>query len=253
MRRIEVHNVTKRFRRQQTRRLLGQRLADIFRRPEEAHAFHALRNITFSVGAGESVALIGANGAGKSTLLSLITGLLEPDAGTIQVNGRIAPMLELGSSFHPDLDGSENVYLNAALLGLSEDEARAIFDAIVDFAEIGDFIHEPLRNYSRGMILRLAFSVAAHVNPAVLIADEVLGVGDGHFQEKSAAKVMELRRAGSALLCVSHDPQFVTRICERGLWLHQGELVLDSTADAAVAAYTAFLDNPGFAPFTSRG
>ena len=244
MRRIEVQNVTKRFRRHQKRRLLGQRLADLFRRPDAAHSLAALRAITFHVDAGEAVALIGANGAGKSTLLSLISGLLEPDEGSIQVHGRIAPLLQLGSSFHQDLTGIENVFLNAALLGLSEGEAKARFDEIVAFSELGEFIREPLRSFSSGMILRLAFSVAVHSNPTVLIVDEVLGVGDGHFQEKSTAKVLELRRQGAALLCVSHDPQFVTSICDRALWLHHGELLLDTTAREAVAAYTEFLEKP---------
>ena len=235
---IEAISVSKRFQRNLGGKLIRERLKDLFRGGGES--FYAVRNVSFRIDEGESVALIGANGAGKSTLLSLVAGLAEPDEGTVRVRGRIAAMLDLESGLHPDLTGLENIYLRAALLGLTERQTRDRLGKILEFAELGEQIREPVRTFSSGMILRLAFSLLAHSDPAILIVDEVLGVGDGHFQEKSSRKVLELRQQGVALLCVSHDPQMVSGFCERGLWLHQGQLMSDGPLAEIEQAYASF-------------
>lgn len=240
---IEVREVSKIFRRHTGRRLLREQVRDWFF-PRTVETFHALRNVSITIEHSEGVAIIGANGAGKSTLLGLITGLAKPDGGSISVRGRIAPLLELGSGFHPDLTGIENILVNAALLGFTEHQVLDHFDEIVDFSEIGDFIQEPVRTYSSGMVLRLAFSVAVHVDPDILIVDEVLGVGDSHFQEKCAAKLSGLRAQGKTLLCVSHSPAAILQFCERAIWLHHGEVVLDGEARPVLDAYLEHSANP---------
>jgi ABC-type polysaccharide/polyol phosphate transport system ATPase subunit len=233
---IELVSVTKTFPRRARRQLLRSHIQDWFGRVHRER-FTALKNVSFRINAGESVAVIGANGAGKSTLLSLIAGLTEPDKGTVYVGGRVAALLELGSGFHSELTGRENVRLNASLLGLSQKTLERKFDDIIDFSGIGDFIDEPLRTYSTGMILRLAFSVAINVDPDILIVDEVLAVGDQNFQAKCFQKVQEFQSSGKTLLCVSHVIGAVQQFCGRALWLDQGELVMDGLAEDVVAAY----------------
>jgi ABC-type polysaccharide/polyol phosphate transport system ATPase subunit len=241
---IEVNSVSKIFRRNTGRKLLREQLADLFRRPREEDMFYALRNVSFRVAEGESVALIGENGAGKSTMLSLVTGLARPDEGSISVHGRVAALLELGSGFHPDLTGEENVMMNAALLGFTERQAKARFPSIVEFSEIAEFINQPLRTYSSGMVVRLAFSVAVHVDPAILIVDEVLNVGDAHFQEKCMKKMAELRAQGVTMLAVSHSPKMVIDFCDRAIWLHHGQLVLDGPSSPVLNEYLKYSANP---------
>src|ERR1700685_1528190 len=180
---IEFQNVSKWFPHSTGRQLLRTHIARWFGRVHHK-PFYALRNVSFRVEQGESLAIVGSNGAGKSTLLSVAAGLALPDEGAVRVNGRIAALLELGSGFHPDLTGAENLVLNAALLGLSRRKTNQLFDRIVDFSGIADFIDEPLRTYSSGMIVRLAFSVAIQCEPDILLIDEVLAVGDANFQEK---------------------------------------------------------------------
>src|SRR5215471_2997318 len=192
---IVCENVWKTFRLHTHRKLLRQHLASWFG-GDGFTQFDALKGVSFEVVRGEGLAVIGSNGAGKSTLLSIVTGLARPDKGTVRVNGRIAALLELGSGFHPDLTGRENVYLNAALLGFNESQTKDMFDTVVDFAGIRDFIDEPLRAYSSGMIVRLAFSVAVNVDPDVLIVDEWLAVGDLEFQAKCYERIRGFRRAG---------------------------------------------------------
>ena len=172
------------------------------------------------------MAIVGSNGAGKSTLLGLIAGVAEPDAGKIEVRGQVTTLLELGSGFHPDLTGEENVFLNAALLGLSEKKAREAFERIVDFSEIGAFIRQPVRTYSNGMILRLAFSVAVNAKPEILLMDEVLAVGDADLPKSVMGKSGTVP-SGVTLLCVSHSPLAVYALCQRALWLDHGELMRD--------------------------
>jgi len=199
--------------------------------------FYALKNISFTIQHGENVAIIGANGAGKSTLLSLMAGLADPDEGTIEISGRIAALLALGSGFHADLTGRENVYLNASLLGLTKKRTEQILEKVVEFSEIGDFIDEPLRTYSSGMMLRLGFSVAVSVDPDFLIVDEVLAVGDQGFQAKCFDKIAEFKSCGKSLLCVSHAMPVVKHLCERALWLDHGELIADGKTEDVVKMY----------------
>jgi ABC-type polysaccharide/polyol phosphate transport system ATPase subunit len=186
---------------------------------------------------GESIAVIGGNGAGKSTLLSLVTGLAIPNEGSIHVKGRVAALLELGAGFHPDLTGRENVFMNAALLGFSRKETNNLFDSIVEFSGVGEFINQSLRTYSTGMSLRLAFSVAVNLNPDILIVDEILAVGDQSFQGKCIDRIRRLRKAGKTLLFVSHNAGMVLELCDRAIWLDHGELVMQGPAKEVVSAY----------------
>jgi ABC-type polysaccharide/polyol phosphate transport system ATPase subunit len=217
------------------------------RRPPEW--FYALRNVSFHVDPGESIAIIGRNGAGKSTLLSLITGLAQPDDGTITTNGRIAALLELGSGFHPELTGAENLQLNASLLGLTRKKTEALFDSIVEFAEIVDFINEPLRTYSSGMVLRLAFSVAINLDPDILVVDEIIAVGDARFQVKCFDKIRELRDRGKTIVAVSHAPAILKEFCQRALYLDHGEVVMNGDIGAVLDAYNGIA--PSAAPTTA--
>jgi ABC-type polysaccharide/polyol phosphate transport system ATPase subunit len=185
----------------------------------------------------EGLAIIGRNGAGKSTLLSLLAGLAPPDRGTIEVNGRVAALLELGSGMHPDLSGAENIYLNAALLGFGEKETRALFDPIVEFAGVGDFIHQPLRTFSSGMHLRLAFAIAVNVNPDILIVDEVLAVGDAEFQAKCYERIRRFRAEGKSFICVSHARPVLQELCDHAIWLDHGALVMSGNTVDVLDAY----------------
>lgn len=240
---ITVKNVSKIFRRHKPRMLLRDHIRQMVAGASNEEGFYALRNVSFRVAREEGVALIGANGAGKSTMLSLVCGLTPPDEGQIQVNGSIAPLLALGSGFHPDLTGRENLFLNSALLGMNEKQVNRRFQEIVDFAELEAFIDEPLRVYSAGMSMRLAFSIAVHCDPAIVVIDEVLGVGDAAFQRKCHDKISEMRAAGKTLLCVSHSPETVKEFCERAIWLHQGEVVMDGRVRGVIEAYTEFMTN----------
>jgi ABC-type polysaccharide/polyol phosphate transport system ATPase subunit len=234
---VEFQGVRKTFHRHLGRILLRTQLKQFLSGRTHTEEFHALKNLTFHVAPGESVAVLGSNGAGKSTLLSLVAGLAKPDAGTVVVRGRIAPLLELGSGFHADLTGAENLTLNAALLGISRKHLDRVFGDIVDFAELGDFMDEPLRTYSSGMILRLAFSVAIHMDPDILLIDEILAVGDASFQAKCFERILDFRRSGKTILCVSHAAGMVQKLCTRGIWIDHGELILDGPLGAVCNAY----------------
>lgn len=234
---VEFDSVSKIYYRHGGRMLLRNRLQNVFsgRKPE---SFAAVNNVSFQLRRGESMAVVGSNGAGKSTLLSLVAGLALPDTGSISVNGRIAALLELGSGFHPDLTGTENVYLNASLLGLTRKRTVEIFDEIVDFSGISEeFINEPLRTYSTGMQMRLAFSVAINMDPEILLVDEVLAVGDASFQEKCFRRVHAFRDAGKSLLCVSHASGMVQELCDHALWLDRGEVVMNGAINEVLEAY----------------
>jgi ABC-type polysaccharide/polyol phosphate transport system ATPase subunit len=233
---IEFHNVTKGFHRHAGQMLLRNHLTRFLLRQRE-EPFFALKHVSFTLQRGESLAVIGRNGAGKSTLLGLVAGLSKPDAGTVTVNGQVAALLELGSGFHPSLTGRENVRLNAALLGLTRKRTNAVFEEIVEFSGVRDFINEPLRTYSTGMVMRLAFSVAIHTAPEVLLIDEVLAVGDAAFQAKCFEKLHEFRNAGKTLLCVSHATSIIQQLCDRALWLDHGELILSGSVADVSAAY----------------
>jgi ABC-type polysaccharide/polyol phosphate transport system ATPase subunit len=240
---IQVRNVSKKFRRHVARKLIRDHVRDLFQRQPDQY-FYALRDVSFAVQDGESVALVGSNGAGKSTLLSIVAGLCRPDEGSVHVGGRVAALLELGSGFHPDLTGVENVMLNAALLGFTENEAKSRMAQIVEFSELAEFVNEPIRTYSSGMVARLAFSVAVHVDPAVVIIDETLSVGDAHFTDKCADKLASLRRQGKTLLCVSHAAATVRQFCDRAIWLHHGKLMMDGPAENTLAEYVAYTQAP---------
>jgi ABC-type polysaccharide/polyol phosphate transport system ATPase subunit len=233
---IVFEGVWKSFTRHAGQLLIRDRLMQMLH-SRNVEKFHALREISFTVHHGESVAVIGHNGAGKSTLLNLTTNLCRPDRGRVEVHGRIAALLDLGAGFHPDLTGAENVRTNAALLGLSRREVREKFDEMVAFSEIGDFIHEPLRTYSSGMVMRLAFSVAVSVDPDVLIIDEVLGVGDVAFFAKCQERIMQFRRSGKTILCVSHSSATLKDLCNRAIWLDHGRLMDDGPLGRVVEAY----------------
>jgi ABC-type polysaccharide/polyol phosphate transport system ATPase subunit len=232
---IEFHNVSKKFTRHAGQMLLRNHVTRFFTRQKE-DPFFALKHVSFSVERGESLAVIGSNGAGKSTLLGLVAGISQPDEGTVAVNGQVAALLELGSGFHPDLTGRENVRLNAALLGLSRRQTAAAFERIVEFSGIREFIDEPLRTYSTGMMMRLAFSVAINRDPEILLIDEVLAVGDAAFQAKCIEKIHEFRNAGKTLLCVSHS-NMIRQLCDRAIWLDHGELILSGAVADVLEAY----------------
>ena len=185
-------------------------------------AHEALKSISFELGRGEVLGIVGHNGSGKSTLLQIIAGVLQPTAGTVEVQGRVAALLELGAGFNPEFSGEENVFMNAQLLGLTEREARSKYQSIVDFADIGEFIDRPVKTYSSGMYVRLAFAVAAMVEPDVLIVDEALSVGDVRFQKKCIDRINELKRAGTTILFVSHSTEQVKRFCDHALWIDKG-------------------------------
>jgi ABC-type polysaccharide/polyol phosphate transport system ATPase subunit len=233
---IEFSQVSKSFHRHAGQLLLRNHLFQMLRRQREER-FFALKGVSFTLERGESLAVIGRNGAGKSTLLGLVAGLAQPDEGRVTVNGHVAALLELGSGFHHDLTGRENVRMNASLLGLSRKQTNAAFDSIVEFSGIGEFINEPLRTYSTGMIMRLAFSVAVNTDPEVLIIDEVLAVGDTAFQAKCFKKIHEFRGSGKTLLCVSHSPAMIRQLCDQAIWLDHGELVMRGTVAEVAAAY----------------
>src|SRR3984893_12977771 len=237
MRIISCERVSKIFHRNTGPKLMRHHVADVFGKRTKEHDFYALRNVTFEMMNGESLAVVGGNGAGKSTLLSLVTGLAKPEEGRLQVNGKMAALLELGSGFHPDLTGAENLRLNAALLGFTRKQTDAMFDSIVEFSGVGEFIDEPLRTYSSGMGVRVAFSVAGKLDPDILIVDEVLAVGDQAFQAKCFERIRELRRSGKSLLFVSHNAAMVLELCDRALWLDHGQLVMQGAAASVIEAY----------------
>ncbi len=233
---IEFQNVSKCFPHSTGRQLLRTHIARWFGRVHN-EPFYALRNVSFRLEDGESLAIVGSNGAGKSTLLSLAAGLTQPDQGKVRVNGRIAVLLELGSGFHPDLTGAENLVLNASLLGLSKRRTNELFDRIVEYSGIGEFIDDPLRTYSSGMVMRLAFSIAIQCDPDILLIDEVLAVGDASFQEKSKDALVAFRRAGKSMLFVSHSSDAVTEMCDRALWIDHGSVMMDGSVREVLDAY----------------
>jgi ABC-type polysaccharide/polyol phosphate transport system ATPase subunit len=235
---VELQNVCKWFRLHTGPKLMREHLRELVRggiRPDQR--FYAVKNVSLTIRQGESVGLVGSNGAGKSTLLSIIAGLCPADSGVARTSGTVAALMELGAGFHYDLTGAENVRMNAALLGLSRKRTDELFPAMIEFSGIGEFIHEPLRTYSSGMVMRLAFSVAAHVDADIMIMDEVIAVGDQQFHERCLDRIHELRESGRTLLFVSHSPEVVLRFCDRAIWLDHGEVVMDGTAQAVIAAY----------------
>jgi len=252
---IDVKNLSKRYEiyatpRDRLKQLVLPALHNVFSRlglrprakidqhsPQYFREFWALHDVSFQVRRGETVGIVGLNGSGKSTLLQLICSTLTPTSGNVEVKGRVAALLELGSGFNPDYTGRENVFLNGQILGLSREEIQDRFQAIEAFADIGDFIDRPVKTYSSGMVVRLAFAVAINVEPEILVIDEALAVGDVGFQARCFAKIHELRKREITLLFVSHSPGAVTELCNRAILIDGGELLLQGTPNQVIRAY----------------
>jgi ABC-2 type transport system ATP-binding protein len=239
---IIVDGVTKRFKlanHATFKRLTVQKM----RGRDTSNAFTALNEISFTLEQGDTIGLMGLNGSGKSTLLKLISGVMAPDEGDIWTRGRIAGLIEVGAGLHPDLSGRENIFLNGAILGMSEAEIRRKFDSIVDFSELkGRFLDTEVRHYSSGMFMRLAFSTAVHTECDIFLIDEVLAVGDQPFRKKCMARIHELRNEGRTMVYVSHNPKQVLNLCNRGLVLRAGEMVYEGPAKGAVEVLGYDLD-----------
>ena len=207
-----------------------------WRRRKKVH-LDVLKGISFEVNKGECVAVVGRNGAGKSTLLALMARVYKQTSGTIEIRGRLAPLLELGAGFHDDLTGLENIYFNAIILGLTREQVRERIDKIVEFSELGEHVHSPTRTFSSGMIARLGFSIAVHVDADILLVDEVLAVGDFEFEKKCYAKIDEFRAKGGTILVVSHNPTAVKRIADRCVWLHKGHIKMIGKPEDVIPVY----------------
>jgi lipopolysaccharide transport system ATP-binding protein len=243
---LAMENVSKKFRRGEiydslrdlipalVARATGRRPAGGALRDKE---FWALQDISFEVKRGEALGIIGSNGAGKSTILKLLSGILTPTRGTISVRGKLSALIEVGAGFHPDLTGRENIYLNGTILGMTKEEIRRKFDAIVDFGGLGDFIDTPVKRYSSGMYARLGFSVAAHVEPDLLIVDEVLSVGDYLFQQKCMDRMAEILTGGTTVLFVSHNLHAVSELCQRSILLEKGRMLANGPTDEVIRRY----------------
>ena len=216
---------------------LRETLANRFARAADARETWALRDVSFEVATGEAVGVIGANGAGKSTLLRILSRITQPTTGVSRTRGRVGSLLEVGTGFHPELTGRENVYLNGAILGMRRRDITRRFDEIIEFSGVERFLDTPLKRYSSGMYLRLAFAVAAHLEPEILLVDEVLAVGDVQFREKCLGKMSELGREGRTVLFVSHDLGAITRLCDRAVWLAAGSVVEDGPSGHVVESY----------------
>ena len=235
---IEVRNVTMKFRMSdEPINSLKEIFTTALSGKLKYNEFLALDDVSFDLEKGKTLGLIGKNGAGKSTTLKLISGILKPTSGSIIVRGNVVPMLELGAGFDLELTGKENIYLNGAILGYSKEYLESKYDEIVDFAEIREFIDMPIRNYSSGMMARLAFSIASVVQPEILIVDEILAVGDVAFQEKSFNRMKELMSGGATVLFVSHDLEKIEEMCDKVIWLDKGKVVMDGKTKKVCTAY----------------
>jgi len=239
---IDLHSVSKRFILHPHRPFLIREVCKKIFHPranKEENEFWALQDVSFSVPKGQAVGLVGGNGAGKSTLLSLIIGSSRPTNGSVQVQGRIGALLELGAGFHRDLTGRENIILNASLLGLSRQEIDNKMEEIIEFTELGKFIDIPIRSYSSGMHVRLGFSVAIHIDPDILIVDEALSVGDAAFQEKCMNRIQEIKSKGVTFLIVSHNIDTAQTLCDELVWLDRGCMKMKGGTDEVASAYKA--------------
>lgn len=235
---IDISDVKMQFRLNNDRILsLKEFITTALRGKLQYNDFTALEHISFSVERGETLGLIGHNGAGKSTLLKVISGILKPTEGSVVCRGNVVPMLELGSGFDMDLTGAENIFLNGAILGYSEEFLKSKYEEIVAFSELGQFIETPIRNYSSGMLARLAFSIASVVEPEILIVDEILSVGDADFQEKSKKRMMELMGGGTTVLFVSHSMEQIRELCDRVVWLEHGQMKMIGKANEVADMY----------------
>ena len=240
---IEVNNISKKYnlRTKHKQNTLRDLFVNVFKssekKAEKEKVLWALRDINFDVEEGETVALVGNNGAGKSTLLKVLSRIIKPSSGEATLHGRVGSLLEVGTGFHQELSGRENIFLNGAILGMKRDEIKKKFDEIVAFSEIEEFLETPVKFYSSGMYMRLAFAIAAHLEPEILMVDEVLAVGDLAFQRKCLAKMRDVSERGRTLIFVSHNMQAVTRLCSRAIWIEHGKIREDSAAKAVVSNY----------------
>ena len=233
---IEIRNMTKHFKVEYDKpHTLKERLLSIGKSSKEVHT--VLNNINLDIKKGETVCLIGTNGSGKSTLLKLMTKIIYPNEGTTETNGKLTSLLELGAGFHPDFTGRENIYFNAAIFGLTRAEIEKRVDAIIEFSELGEFIDNPIRTYSSGMYMRLAFSIAINVDAEILLIDEILAVGDQHFQDKCFDKLRELRDGDKTIVIVSHSLDTVKDLCTRAVWIYKGEFRLDGDPTYVIDEY----------------
>ena len=239
---IRLQNVTQRFRVIQERPdTLRELFSKLFRHQSSFHDFEAVKNASFEVSRGQALGIIGRNGSGKSTLLKVIAGVYLPSAGTVEVEGTLAPLIELGAGFHHELTGRENILLNGLLMGCSKREMLEREQRIIDFAEIGDFIDSPVKQYSSGMYMRLAFSVATEVDPQILVVDEILAVGDMGFQEKCFDRIRAFRKAGKTILMVTHNMANIQQHCDRAILIDHGNILVDGSPSEAVAGYQALM------------
>ena len=241
MKAIQVHDVAKRFKIYYDRnRTLKERL--LFRKRNRYDERWVLKDISFDIEQGEAVGLVGENGCGKSTTLKLLSRILFPDRGAISVNGRVSCLIELGAGFHPDMNGIENIYLNAAMFGVGRKETSKRLDRIIAFSELEPFIENPIRTYSSGMYMRLAFSVAINVDADVLLIDEILAVGDMNFQEKCLAHLREIKERGATIVIVSHSLGQIEAFCDRSIWIDDGRVRADGAPAETHARYAAFMN-----------
>ncbi len=236
---ISFNKVGKKFKKGR-KLFLKQALLDFFK-PQAQEEFWALKDASFKVPIGQSIGIIGVNGSGKSTILKLIAGVLTPNKGKIEVNGRISPLIELGAGFHPELSGRDNIYLNGTILGLSKKEIDERFKDIVDFSEIADFIDTPVKHYSSGMYMRLGFSIAIHINPEILLVDEILAVGDIGFQEKCLKKMEQFHQNGVTIVIISHSMELVQRFCQRVILLDKGKIIDDGKSEKVIDKYRKWM------------
>ena len=209
----------------------------VFWNHKQAETRTVLKNINLKIKKGESVALIGVNGSGKSTLLKLMTKIIYPTTGHITTNGKLTSLLELGAGFHPDFTGRENIYFNASIFGLSKQEIEKRIEEVIAFSELGDYIDSPIRTYSSGMYMRLAFSVAINVDAEILLIDEILAVGDQHFQDKCFAKLRELKDSEKTIVIVSHSLDSIKKLCDRAIWIHEGKVRIDGDTSKVIEEY----------------
>lgn len=242
---VKVENVSIRFRLQTDRiSSIKETVVALLKGKLKYKEFWALNDVSFSVEKGEVLGIVGHNGAGKSTVLKIISGIMKPTKGKVTLGANVVPMLELGSGFDYELTGRENVFLNGAILGYSKEFLTEKYDEILAFSELGEFIEQPIRNYSSGMLMRLAFSIATVVNPEILICDEVLAVGDERFQAKSRKRMMELMGGGTTVLFVSHNVDQIREMSNRVVWLDHGSVKMIGDADTVCEAYRAWLNRP---------
>lgn len=233
---IKVTNMTKTFKLYSDKaNTMKERIVRGWKNKPEIRT--VLKSIDLTINKGETVALIGVNGSGKSTLLKLMTKIIYPNKGTVRTNGKLTSLLELGAGFHPDFTGRENIYFNASIFGLTKEEIDNRLNEIIEFSELGEFIDSPVRTYSSGMYMRLAFSVAINVDAEILLIDEILAVGDQHFQDKCFAKLEELAKSNKTIVIVSHSLDAVKKLCSRAVWIRDGEIAMDGKSEDVINSY----------------